>query len=122
MMTIVYVAPDGTVSYTMPHSVYKPEGSIVDGWTKSEPGSNNLGYLSFKDGLVACPTGENKPYQVYAKLPGLTYKPECLGFSVLTCRSSDGFLGEWLANMSPSRNRKAGCMGILKVARASGAV
>jgi hypothetical protein len=79
----VYVAPDGSLSYTLPHSVSKPEGSIVDGWTKTE--SENLGNLAFKDGLIACPVTEGKPRQVFAQLPGLTFGPDCLGFNALTC-------------------------------------
>jgi hypothetical protein len=82
----VYVAPDGALSYTTPHSVYKPEGSVVDGWTKTE--GENLGTLTFKDGLIACPVGENKPRQVFGQLPGLTFSPDCLGFSALTCMFS----------------------------------
>jgi len=86
----VYVAPDGTLSYTPPHSASKPEGSIVDGWTKTE--GDDLGTLTFKNGLVACPVGENKPRQVLAQLPGLTLSPDCLGFSTLTCMFSLGLL------------------------------
>ena len=82
----VYVAPDGTVSYTTAHSAYKPDGSIVDGWSKTE--GENFGFLTFKDGLIACPAGEGQGYQVYGQIPGITFAPECLGFNALTCKSS----------------------------------
>jgi hypothetical protein len=79
----VYVAPDGTLSYTAPHSAYKPEGSVVDGWTKTE--GENFGNLAFKNGLIACPTKkEGEGYQVFGQLPGLTFDKACLGFNALT--------------------------------------
>lgn len=96
----------------MPHSVYKPDGSIVDGWTKTD--SADLGRLTFKNSLIACPTTANKPYQVFAQLPGLTFKPECLGFNVLTCMSILVLRMNLPANRISSRNRKGGCMGILE--------
>lgn len=77
----VYVAPDGSLSYTAAHSAYKPEGSVVDGWTKTE--GEVFGRLDFTGGLVACPR-EGKPYQVYGILPGASLSSDCLGFSALT--------------------------------------
>jgi len=87
----VYIAPDGSMSYTGPHSVYKPEGSIVDGWSKTE--GENFGYLTFDQGLIACPPGngtnETYPgYQVFGQLPNITFTPGCLGFNALTCKYS----------------------------------
>ena len=84
----VYVAPDGTMSYTSPHSVFKPNGSIVDGWSKTE--GENFGYLTFDQGLIACPpanetNGTYPGYQVYGQLPNITFAPGCLGFNALTC-------------------------------------
>lgn len=70
------------MSYTVPHSAYIPEGSTVDGWTKTEDEGNGFGHLSFTDGLVACPV-EGKPWQVYGQTSNVTLAPECLGFSAL---------------------------------------
>lgn len=79
----MYIAPDGTMSYTAPHSTYKPDGSIIDGWTKTE--GENFGNLAFKDGLVACPTNkENEGYQVFGQIANVTLDPACLGFNSLT--------------------------------------
>lgn len=77
----VYIAPDATMSYTVPHSAYIPEGSVVDGWSKTE--GESFGHLTFDGGLVACPV-EGKPWQVYGQRPNVTLSPECLGFSALT--------------------------------------
>jgi hypothetical protein len=93
ILLLVYVAPDGSVSYTMPHSVSKPEGSIVDGWSKIEGENGSLGSLSFTNGLIACPTTEGKPRQVFAQLPGLTFSPDCLGFDALVSNATDA--GAW---------------------------
>ena len=79
---IVYVGPDGALGYTPPHSTSKPEGSIVEGWNKTEAGT--FGHLSIGDGLVACPAGEGKGYQVYGQIEGVELGSDCLGFSALT--------------------------------------
>ncbi|KAF2197067.1 hypothetical protein GQ43DRAFT_403814 [Delitschia confertaspora ATCC 74209] len=79
----VYVAPDGSLSYTAPHSAYVPEGSIRDGWYKTE--GDMFGNLKFEKGLIACPAaGQGNGYQVFGQLAGLTFAPECLGFNALT--------------------------------------
>jgi hypothetical protein len=70
------------MSYTAPHSAFKPEGSIVDGWTKTE--GPNFGNLAWKGGLIACPAGDGNGYQVFGQIAGLTFAPECLGFDALT--------------------------------------
>ncbi|KAJ4303730.1 hypothetical protein N0V90_002631 [Kalmusia sp. IMI 367209] len=89
----VYVAPDATLSYTVPHSAYIPEGSVVDGWSRTER-DNSLGSLAFEGGLVACPTGEGKPWQVYGQVANFTApSAECLGFSAITYNSTDA--GAW---------------------------
>ncbi|CAI6334643.1 unnamed protein product [Periconia digitata] len=89
----IYVAPDGALSYTQPHSVYKPEGSVVEGWSRTE--GEALGQLSFSDGLVACPTVEGKPWQVYGQLPGLELSPDCLGFSAITVNTTGAVAWEY---------------------------
>ncbi|KAF2639923.1 putative IgE-binding protein [Massarina eburnea CBS 473.64] len=86
----VYVAPDGTLSYTSPHSTYKPEGSIVDGWNRTE--GEYFGYITFASGLIACQTTEGKPWQVYGAIPAVN-TTGCLGFSALTVNETDA--GAW---------------------------
>ncbi|KAF2115205.1 hypothetical protein BDV96DRAFT_612582 [Lophiotrema nucula] len=82
----IYVAADGTLSYTIPHSAYIPEGSVRDGWTKTE--GENFGNLVFEGGLVACPTGTNDGYQVYGQIPNVTLSSDCLGFDALTVNAT----------------------------------
>ena len=66
-----------------------PEGSVVDGWSRTARADPNdpLGSLNFKGGLYACPGKEGEAWQVFANLPGL--KPlndKCLGFGAITCK------------------------------------
>lgn len=109
----VYVAPDGSVSYTVAHSAYMPTGSIVDGWSRTE--GESFGHLTFKDGLIACPAGEGKGYQVYGQIAGVNFAPECLGFSALTCKSCSSSHGETLANMENSKPNLCWRLAVLKV-------
>ncbi|KAJ4332258.1 hypothetical protein N0V95_009704 [Ascochyta clinopodiicola] len=89
----VYVAKDGALSYTVPHSAAIPDGSVVDQFSKTAPGSNNLGTLNFETGFVACPVGgAGAGYQVYGQVDGFEASSECLGFSALTCKFSPAHL------------------------------
>jgi hypothetical protein len=85
----VYVGPDGALSYTVAHSAFVPEGSVRDQFSREEPtGSNSFGYLKFEKGFIACPAGEGEGYQVFGQVDGATFAPECLGFNMLTGKSS----------------------------------
>ncbi|KAF2994288.1 hypothetical protein E8E13_003450 [Curvularia kusanoi] len=88
----IFVAPDGTLGYTQPHSVSMPAGAIVDQFSKTAPGANGLGTLSFETGFVACPTTDNG-YQVFGQTEGFKAAADCLGFSALTS-AADG-PGAW---------------------------
>jgi hypothetical protein len=82
----VYVAKNGELSYTVPHSAAIPEGAVVDQFSKTAPGANNLGTLDFETGFVACPVGgDGQGYQVYGQNQGFEASSDCLGFSALTC-------------------------------------
>lgn len=84
----VYVAKNGELSYTVPHSAFIPDGAIVDQFSKTAPGANNLGTLNFETGFVACPVGgDGQGYQVYGQNQGFEASSDCLGFSALTCKS-----------------------------------
>ncbi|KAL5392757.1 hypothetical protein DPSP01_000457 [Paraphaeosphaeria sporulosa] len=86
----VYVAPDGTLSYTQAHSAFVPEGSVRTGWNKTERNDgSNLGSLSFEGGLVACPRNETQPWQVYGQIENFTAPEGCLGFGAVTYTASD---------------------------------
>ena len=85
----VYVAPDGSLSYTGAHSAYIPAGSIIDGFSKEAPtGGAQFGYLSFTGGFVACSAGADAGYQVFGQTANATLGADCLGFSALTGKSS----------------------------------
>jgi len=86
----VYIAPDGTMSYTQAHSANIPPGSILDGWSRDESGAG-YGHLYWQGGLVGCPV-EGKGYQIYGLLPGLTYD-DCLGFTAVTNNQTE--IGAW---------------------------
>ena len=80
----VYVAPDGSLSYTGAHSGFIPTGSVVDGFSREQPtAGQQFGYLNFDTGFVACPAGEGQGYQVFGQVDGATFGPACLGFNAL---------------------------------------
>ncbi|KAH7115169.1 hypothetical protein B0J11DRAFT_553446 [Dendryphion nanum] len=87
----VYVAPDGTLGYTIAHSAYKPTGSVVDGWSRTE--GDNFGNLAFTGGLYACPASEGNGYQVFGGIGGVVFDPACLGFNALTYNTTQA--GAW---------------------------
>lgn len=82
----VYVAPDGSLSYTTAHSVAIPAGSIVDQFSKTDPTAGaTFGYLNFETGFVACPVGAaDAGYQVFGQTQDFKAGADCLGFSALT--------------------------------------
>jgi hypothetical protein len=87
----VYIAPDGSMSYTQAHSAFVPEGSVRDQFSREAPqGSNSFGYLNFETGFVGCPTSNSTltGYQVFGQVDGATFGPECLGFNMLTGKTT----------------------------------
>lgn len=84
----VYVAADGSLSYTTAHSAYIPAGSVLDQFSKTAPSNgNSFGYLNFETGFVACPAGAaDQGYQVYGQTDSFEASSDCLGFSALTCK------------------------------------
>jgi hypothetical protein len=82
----VYIGPDGAMSYTIAHSVFVPEGSVRDQWSREAPATPTqaFGYLHFETGFVACPSAGNATdYQVFGQVDGAKFGPECLGFNML---------------------------------------
>lgn len=85
----VYVAKDGSLSYTIAHSGVVPEGSIADQFSKTAPTEGNVvGYLNFETGFVACPSATDSSYQVFGQTDGFKAAAECLGFNALTSKST----------------------------------
>ena len=92
----VYIEPEtGAVKYTIAHSVAKPEGSIVTGW--STAAGNGFGILSNEaGGFLACPCEESESWKVFVALEGLEFDSECLGFSALSSNATAA--GAWQYN------------------------
>jgi hypothetical protein len=70
---IVYIAPDGALSYTAPHSAYKPDGSITTGFWRviSEAGGAPVVWGFHQGNTVACPVnGTSGVYQIYISING----------------------------------------------------
>ncbi|KAF1357823.1 hypothetical protein EJ07DRAFT_126720 [Lizonia empirigonia] len=82
----VYVAKNGSLSYTVAHSGgVAPEGSITDEFNKTAPTAGSLyGYLNFETGFVACPSSTDKWYEVFGQTDGFKAAADCLSFNALT--------------------------------------
>ncbi|KAH6851405.1 hypothetical protein J4E91_010651 [Alternaria rosae] len=90
----VYVAPGGALQYTVAHSVSKPEGSDVTGFSRTAPANGNVyGYLDYETGFVACPAGEGEGYQVFGAVEDGEFGDDCLGFTALAVATDDA--GAW---------------------------
>ncbi|KAF1937503.1 hypothetical protein EJ02DRAFT_458673 [Clathrospora elynae] len=90
----VYVAPDGSLSYTGAHSAYIPPGSIVDKFSIEAPTDGEaFGHLSFDTGFIACPAGVGQGYQVFGQITTTKFPDDCLGFDALTIASNEP--GAW---------------------------
>ncbi|KAF4631471.1 hypothetical protein G7Y89_g6668 [Cudoniella acicularis] len=66
----VFVAPNGALSYTPPHSTFAPTGSIFDGFDRfiSNAGGGPTPLYFESNNFGACPvTGESGVYQVFAR-------------------------------------------------------
>lgn len=88
----VYVAPGGALQYTTAHSVSKPEGSDVTGFSRTAPADGNVyGYLDYETGFVACPAGEGEGYQVFGAVEDGEFGDDCLGFTALAGKFSASF-------------------------------
>ena len=74
----VYIAPDGALSYTVPHSASIPQGSDVAVFGRSPltVGGKELVLWTSSGDFVACPTTESGEYQVFVKVQGFA-KEEC---------------------------------------------
>ncbi|KAI8939019.1 hypothetical protein NX059_004862 [Plenodomus lindquistii] len=90
----VYVAPDGSLSYTVAHSAAIPSGSVVDQFSKTDPtGDAQFGTLNFETGFVACPAAAGQGYQVFGQVEGASFGTDCLGFSAFTVATEEP--GAW---------------------------
>ncbi|KAI1775030.1 hypothetical protein F4818DRAFT_417574 [Hypoxylon cercidicola] len=88
----VYIAPDGALSYTQPHSAFMPNGSVVTGFSRTRSESFGapviLGMLGHS--WLICPVGEGEPqektYQLFILAD--SQKEGCYLTSVRTYTSS----------------------------------
>lgn len=76
------------VSYTQAHSGFVPEHAILDGWSVKQnyTAGGALGLLNWTNGLLACP--ENDQWQIFARVEGLFFTADCLGFSAVFTNST----------------------------------
>ena len=77
----VYIAPDGSLSFTAPHSVAKPEGSIVEGFVRTRSEGGHGAIVLYFEGRIwqLCPANGN--LQVYSLLE---LKVGCYAFQMRT--------------------------------------
>jgi hypothetical protein len=113
----VYVAPDGSLSYTIAHSASTPSGSVVEGFNRTAPvGDAEFGSLTYGNGFSACPVNGTE-WQVYGVAGSLTLATGCLSFDALT-----GMLNSFLdgssvtmANEWCSSDQQPWCVGVLEL-------
>ncbi len=99
----VYVAPDGALAYTAPHSASVPEGAVTTGWRRkisAAGGAPTILWLQTKDyspPITACPAaGESGVYQIFLKLNMTApYNSSCIGFEFRTYRAGGGVAWEY---------------------------
>ncbi|KAF3921984.1 hypothetical protein ABW20_dc0104473 [Dactylellina cionopaga] len=84
----LYIAPDGSLSYTQAHSASMPPGSITEGFTLGPKQENTLRSISHTSGgFIACPVKKNVgPWMVFVgkvtdKVVPSGHAADCLGFS-----------------------------------------
>lgn len=84
----VFIAPDGALGYTPPHSTSMPEGSALTGWTRviSDAGGapTVLGFQQRQ--IVGCPVGDEDDhvFQVFVAIDENVSIDGCLPFSTRT--------------------------------------
>lgn len=97
---MVYVAPDGSLSYTVAHSASIPPGSATTTFTHtpSNPSTGQLGTFGFTGlgatGFVACPLAGGSAYQVFADVSGKDWS-QCIGFDALTSDYTAAPVAAW---------------------------
>ncbi len=83
---LVYIAPDGALSYTVPHSAYMPNGSVTTGFQRYTSPAGGAPVIWGIEGRAwyMCPlsSNETKPvYQIYLISGG---REGCLGIEMRT--------------------------------------
>ncbi|KAK6351442.1 hypothetical protein TWF718_004602 [Orbilia javanica] len=99
----IYVAPDGSLSYTQAHSAYIPPGSTEGGFILGPKNANNgLRPITHKKGgFYACPATEGTgPWKVFVGQPKDANVPSghashCLGFSNQAVEFTSEQFGAW---------------------------
>jgi hypothetical protein len=86
---LVYVAPNGELGYTLPHSASYPQGSSITPFAcKSPPRESGVRLLTFQNGdFHACPiTSQEEIYQIFATAYGDhgKYQKDCISLVFVT--------------------------------------
>jgi hypothetical protein len=81
----VYIASDGSLSYTIAHSASIPSDSFTSGFGYTpQATANTIGRLKFNDGMfMACPA-DDEVYQVYAQNARGFTRADCVGINIGT--------------------------------------
>ncbi|KAK3384891.1 hypothetical protein B0H63DRAFT_559612 [Podospora didyma] len=96
----VYIAPDGALGYTPPHSTFKPDGSVVTGWRReiSDAGGAPTVLWNQAGGyFVACPVGDAKDdvYQIYLNSGDALSGAACVSFQMRTYTAAGAVAWEY---------------------------
>lgn len=98
----IYIAPDGSLSYTIAHSGFMPPGSITEGFTLGPKQENTLRTITHKrGGFIACPVKKNTgPWKVFVGKVNNTVVPsghaaDCLGFNNEAVEFTSEKFGAW---------------------------
>ncbi|KAK0713965.1 hypothetical protein B0T26DRAFT_622668, partial [Lasiosphaeria miniovina] len=86
----VYIAPDGAMGYTPPHSAFMPDGSVVSGWWReiSVAGGAPTIVGNGQSSMMACPAaGQDGVYQVFFGV-SRAQLTSCVSFQMRTYTAS----------------------------------
>ncbi|KAJ8112409.1 hypothetical protein ONZ43_g5400 [Nemania bipapillata] len=89
----VYIAPDGSLSYTQAHSAYIPTGSIVTGFSREQSVAFGAPTYLYSAGLnwYLCPITEGEPRDITYQIFASSAAPDgCLATQVRTYAPSAG--------------------------------
>ena len=88
----MYIASDGALSYSAPHSL-PPAGAITTGfWREGSEGFMGAVFFGHNDtSAFACPAGEENVYQIFF---GSSF-PGCYGVLLFTPKASDANVWEY---------------------------
>jgi hypothetical protein len=97
-MQIVYIAPDGSLSYTQAHSAYIPAGSTVSGFSRQQSQAFGAPIYLYSAGRswYLCPVTEGAPLQRTYQIFASSEAPKgCLATQVRTYTPGEGSVWQY---------------------------